>query len=278
MNSPLAGTDPTGYMQSICDHPSAAGGSSSCVSGMTTTQISNAVKEALASGGLSYTRRNGGGRVRVVLAGNGATQRISGTGPEGRNADRAGANEKGRMSDQGGGCGLSICNAVAATAFGARARRSPDDLTDAELQTHVDRSPQYVGADAVEFDTLRFTAEWASGRIDDATYEQLMCGACGDPYAQKVGIYGTTAAATFGLAIEAGPALAAGNRFLFGKGAWLNRGANLRIGVGREGGTSVFRVAGKWLERVPAPIRSRLGIKEIKPGEFKWDLWVRGDL
>jgi RHS repeat-associated protein len=88
MNSPLAGTDPTGYMQSICDHPSAAGGSNSCVSGMTTTQISNAVKDALASGGLSYTRRNGGGTVRVVLAGNGATRRVSGTGRVPRGAMR----------------------------------------------------------------------------------------------------------------------------------------------------------------------------------------------
>jgi hypothetical protein len=75
------------------------------------------VKEALASGGLSYTRRNGGGRVRVVLAGNGATQRVSGTGPEGRHADRAGANEKGRMSDQGGACGFALCNAISASLF-----------------------------------------------------------------------------------------------------------------------------------------------------------------
>jgi hypothetical protein len=53
----------------------------------------------------------------VVLAGNGATQRISGTGPEGRNADRAGANEKGRMSDQGGACGFALCNAISASLF-----------------------------------------------------------------------------------------------------------------------------------------------------------------
>jgi hypothetical protein len=86
---------------------------------MTTTGIKTAAKDALASGGLSYTRRNGGGTVRVVLAGNGTTQRISGTGPEGRHADRAGANEKGRMSDQGGACGFALCNAIATAAFTA---------------------------------------------------------------------------------------------------------------------------------------------------------------
>jgi hypothetical protein len=127
MNSPLAGTDPTGYMQSICDHPSAAGGSSSCVSGMTTTGIKTAAKEALASGGLSYTRRNGGGTVRVVLAGNGATQRVSATGPEGRSAAEAGANEKGRMSDQGGACGFALCNAIATAAFANSQQDVPID-------------------------------------------------------------------------------------------------------------------------------------------------------
>src|SRR5690606_1822372 len=71
---------------------------------------------------------------------------------------------------------------------------------------------------------------------------------------------------------------ARGGRYFFGKGGLLNRGPNLRIGLGRDGGNSVFRIGGKWLERIPEPMRRALGIKEIKPGEYKWDLWQRGDL
>jgi RHS repeat-associated protein len=67
-------------------------------------------------------------------------------------------------------------------------------------------------------------------------------------------------------------------RKLFGKGALLNRGPNLRIGVGREGGRSTFRVAGKWLGKLPRGVRDRLGIKEISEGAYKWDWWDRGPL
>ena len=67
-------------------------------------------------------------------------------------------------------------------------------------------------------------------------------------------------------------------RALFGKGGKLNSGPNFRIGIGREGGSSVFRITGNNLAKVPRPVRNLLGIKEIKPGVFKWDLWDRGGL
>ncbi len=65
---------------------------------------------------------------------------------------------------------------------------------------------------------------------------------------------------------------------LFGKGGFLNRGQNFRVGIGRSGGDSAFRVAGKSLGNIPLPIRNVLGIKEISPGVFKLDLWTRGKL
>jgi RHS repeat-associated protein len=65
---------------------------------------------------------------------------------------------------------------------------------------------------------------------------------------------------------------------LFGKGGLINSGRYLRVGIGREGGQSVFRVAGESLSRVPKPVRDLLGFKEIAPGVFKWDLWTRGGL
>lgn len=64
----------------------------------------------------------------------------------------------------------------------------------------------------------------------------------------------------------------------FGKNGLLNSGQNLRIGIGRNGSESVFRVAGNWLGNIPPSLRVRLGIQEIKPGVFKWDLWSRGKL
>ena len=87
----------------------------------------------------------------------------------------------------------------------------------------------------------------------------------------------TAASMSFGGvgAIRAGPLAF---RYLFGKGALLNSGRHLRIGIGREQGQSVFRAAGDALGKVPKPMRDALGIKEIKPGVFKWDLWRRGGL
>ncbi len=67
-------------------------------------------------------------------------------------------------------------------------------------------------------------------------------------------------------------------RSLFGKGALLNRGPVFRIGLGRDGGNSVFRVAGSALSRIPEPVRNLLGVKQISPGQFKWDLWNLGPL
>jgi hypothetical protein len=69
-----------------------------------------------------------------------------------------------------------------------------------------------------------------------------------------------------------------GFRTLFGKGGVLNRGPNFRVGIGREGGRSTFRVAGKLLEKIPSNVRERLGIQEIREGVYKWDLWDRGPL
>jgi len=69
-----------------------------------------------------------------------------------------------------------------------------------------------------------------------------------------------------------------GGRYLFGKGAILNSGRYFRVGLGRDGGNSVVRVAGESLGKVPAPIRNFLGIQEISPGVYKWDIWNRGPL
>ncbi|MGH8222599.1 MAG: RHS repeat-associated core domain-containing protein [Woeseiaceae bacterium] len=62
-------------------------------------------------------------------------------------------------------------------------------------------------------------------------------------------------------------------RSLFAKGALLNRGSVFRIGLGRDGGNSVFRVAGSALGKIPEPVRNLLGIRQISPGQFKWD-WL----
>jgi hypothetical protein len=51
---------------------------------------------------------------------------------------------------------------------------------------------------------------------------------------------------------------------IFGKGGLLNSNRYLRIGVGRKGGESVFRIGGEWIERLT-------GQKHI-------DLWSRGPL
>jgi RHS repeat-associated protein len=53
-------------------------------------------------------------------------------------------------------------------------------------------------------------------------------------------------------------------RKLFGKGGTLNRGQNLRIGFGRRGGNRVFRIAGRWVQRVT--------------GRSHIDLWTSGKL
>lgn len=65
---------------------------------------------------------------------------------------------------------------------------------------------------------------------------------------------------------------------LFGKGAMLNRGKHFRVGIGRSGGESVFRIAGDSLGKIPKSVRDVIGIKETKGGGYKWDLWSRGDL
>jgi RHS repeat-associated protein len=51
---------------------------------------------------------------------------------------------------------------------------------------------------------------------------------------------------------------------LFCKGGILNSGPNFRIGVGRDGGRSTFRAAGKWVEKAT--------------GRPKIDFWDRGPL
>lgn len=39
----------------------------------------------------------------------------------------------------------------------------------------------------------------------------------------------------------------------FNEGEMLNKGPSLRIGLGRDGGRSVFRIAARWLKKAPAP-------------------------
>lgn len=65
---------------------------------------------------------------------------------------------------------------------------------------------------------------------------------------------------------------------LFGSGGRFNRGPNLRVGIGRDGGEFVFRVGGQYLQRVPAPVRKLLGIRETRPGEFKIDVFRFGPI
>ncbi len=122
--------------------------------------------------------------------------------------------------------------------------------------------------------------EFAQGMVGLGAAGAAVCAAGGCSAvaagATRLGATAATGAARIGAGVAALKQAAV--RSLFGKGALLNRGESLRIGIGRESGRSVFRVAGRWLGKLPPSIRSKMGIKEIKEGVYKWDLWDRGPL
>lgn len=81
------------------------------------------------------------------------------------------------------------------------------------------------------------------------------------------------AGATWITAEVMAPAAARSELFgsLFGKSVGLNTGQGFRIGLGRDGGETVFRAAGDYLGKVPQALRDVTGIRLTREG-WKVDL------
>jgi len=77
----------------------------------------------------------------------------------------------------------------------------------AAMRDAVENAPTSAMNDGTDFESIRITNAWAAGKLSDEQYRDLMCRGCSDPALQKVAIVGTAAVATFGIGIEAGPAV-----------------------------------------------------------------------
>ena len=117
----------------------------------------------------------------------------------------------GSLSELSGGkfANGAISGAVQAAMAGAN--NSKRGMTRDQLASYAEQAKYdaetalAVNPEASDFRSIRLTQQWADGEISDAQYREIMCNYCSDPTLQKVGIYGTLAIGTFGLAIEAAP-------------------------------------------------------------------------
>jgi len=159
-------------------------------------------------------------------------------------------------------------------------------VQDGETQVNAGLPSSTVGSGTSQADG--WLAKWsgASSGAEAAQYWADLQVETGNPLYGVPGVFASlwtpdTALATASTLTPAGvlrPVGAWAGRYVFGKGAILNSNRYLRLGLGRDGGQSVVRLAGEWLGKVPGPVRDLVGIKEIKSGVYKWDLWTRGPL